>query len=220
MVSWGAPGPDELPPAPGVSERVRIREWMHRAMGAERPECWFCGRPVVWDEELKTTDHARPPGWPTFDHLISRMNTDRTPADREAAGGVLACYECNSDRGVWSWLLTARGCRTARGAPYPRRPAPSGHIWVFEPDDPNRALLRSCERCGMQGKRLFADGSSWWWKGRRDTSWQSGGIRRCADELADRPALRFTEGDPGPARRTLHTRERRQRQREREHGDG
>jgi hypothetical protein len=197
------------------AERIAIHSWMLQAMSAERPECWFCGREVVWRPELKTNDHAKPDDWPTYDHLISRVNTDRPGSERDAAGGVLACNECNCQRGVWSWLLTARGCRKERGAPYPRRPAPSGHIWVLEPDDPDYALLRTCERCGMQGKRLFAQTSAWWWKGARERGWRTGGIRRCDDELAGRPGRRFTEGSPGSAARGQHTRERRKRKRQR-----
>lgn len=200
------------------SGRAAIREWMRQAMAAERPECWFCGIEVVWRPELKTQDSARPADWPTYDHLISRMNTDRTEAQREAAGGVLACNECNSDRGAWSWLMTHRNCRKELGAPYPRKPAPSGHVWVFEYDDPEHALLRACERCGMTGKRLFAEGSAWWWKGAGDTSWRSGAIRLCDDELADRTAPRFEEENPGSAARTRRKRGQLKRKREREGG--
>jgi hypothetical protein len=183
------------------AEKIAIREWMHQAMATD-PHCWFCGIEVVWDEALKTTDHARPPDWPTYDHLISRMNTDRNQPERLAAGGVLACCQCNADRGAWSWLMTTHGARKERGAPYPRAPYPSGHIWVFENDEPGWALLRECERCGMTGRRFFA-GGSWWWKGTRDSGWQTGPIRLCADELANRPAPKLHEGfTPGSLGRT------------------
>lgn len=161
-------------------------EWARIAF-RHHPYCWFCGRRLVHDGE---PEHY-PPDWSTYDHLVSRLNGDVPSPLKDALGGVLACYECNAERGIYSWHLTMAGLRR-NGAPYPQKPTRDGHVWKYEAD-PWSSLQMQCERCGIIARRLHPGirgrpgpddvGGRWLWRGARDSGWQGlRFIRRCEEE--------------------------------------
>jgi hypothetical protein len=78
----------------------RRRRYLYRV----DPHCWYCG--------IRVFDYDYPgggtqkPDQATLEHLVSKRNPmRRTDIGMYITARVLACYDCNYERGKWTSLL-------------------------------------------------------------------------------------------------------------------
>lgn len=91
---WMTPNFSYFPLHPRIKQRERIPRMRLRLFRAN-PHCFWCGRKTRLDVAHGSSDFA------TVDHLYSRFHPRRVDRHREQKGAlhVLACHECNNERG-------------------------------------------------------------------------------------------------------------------------
>jgi 5-methylcytosine-specific restriction endonuclease McrA len=79
------------------SDQIRRRR---KDLSKRDPYCWYCGIQVF---EYGLDGGPVPPDQATLEHLFSRRNPERREAvPLPSLRRVLACYDCNNDRGFWT----------------------------------------------------------------------------------------------------------------------
>lgn len=94
-----------------MTDTPRLRRRLLRLL-AEDPVCWWCGMTLALHMKHRMTGRTRdtPPDFATIDHLHDRARyPDGRPTLRPVGepAYVLACPDCNEERGRWSVLLHA-----------------------------------------------------------------------------------------------------------------
>ena len=94
---------NQIPPRPRHTHHgLRVRQWTLRArLHRADPHCFWCGQITV----LESMQRGHSGNLATVDHLYSRLHPERTKRYRSALDSrhvlhVLACFDCNCERGT------------------------------------------------------------------------------------------------------------------------